>query len=139
MTNTNSSQPPNDTLKGIIEGAISSELGSIDALPAEVADRIREIYRAFIPVYIETIRVRDSHPQDWLPQQIVPDPEVVEDLLHFFSDYQELARRFKRINRQVKHMLTIDRQTDPHRFQRCVAEILSDERGPSIMDAIVDP
>ena len=123
----------------LIASVIETELGSIDALPAEVTARVREIYEAFLPVYIEMIRIRDGHSTDWQPRKIVPDPAVVEDMRHFFSDYQDLSRSFQRINRQVKHLLTIDRQAEPHRFERCVQDIVSGGQGPSIMDSLVNP
>ena len=125
-------------MRQLIRSVIESELGIIEALPAEVANRVREVYAEFMPVYIEIIRIRDDHPADWQPRKVVPDPDVVEDMLHFTSDYQDLARSFRRINRQVKYLLTIDRQADPHRFERCVQDIISGGRGPSLMDSLVD-
>ena len=138
MTDKTSSLTFDETMQQIIARSIDSAFGRVDGLPTEVADRLRMVYREFIPVYLEIIRLRDSRSKDWLPKVIVPDPEVVEDMLHFFSDYQDLTRRFKRMNRQVKKLLNIDRQADPHRFERCVAEIVSNNRDSSIMDAIVD-
>ena len=126
-------------MQQLIKSVIELELGTIEALPPAVADRVREVYAEFVPVYIEIIRIRDDHPADWQPRKVVPDPDVVEDLLHFTSDYQDLARSFRRINRQVKNLLTIDRQADPHRLERCVQEIISGGQGPSLMDSIVDP
>ena len=90
-----------------------------------------------MPAYVEIIRVKDNRSAAWQPKEIVLDPEVVADMSHFFSDYQNLAREFQQINRQVKNLLKIDRQTDRQRFDRCVAEIVSDSRGPSLMDSLV--
>ena len=123
----------------MVDRAIDAVIGSIDALPPEVAARLREVYGAFLPAYIEIIRVKEGRPKQWQPRTIVPAPEVVEDMLHFFSDYQDVARSFKRINRQVKYLLTIDRQAEPGRFDRCVAEIVSGEKKTSVMNSIVDP
>ena len=131
------SQTADDAMQRIIDGAIEAAFGNVDALPPEVGARLRDVYREFIPVYLEIIRAKDGHPADWLPQQIVFDPEVVEDMRHFFSDYQDLARSFKRINHQVQNLLKIDRQADPHRFERCVADIVSGSQGAWIMDSIV--
>ena len=137
MTEKNNTLLNQETLQRIVEGAIQSEIGRIDALPREVADLVRNVYGEFMPVYIEMIRTRDNHPQEWQPQVLVIDPEVVDDLQHFFSDYQRLSRRFKQINRQVKNLLKMDRRADPRRFQECVAEILSGGEGLSIMCSLV--
>ena len=131
------SQTADEALQRGIDGAIEAAFGNVDALPPEVGARLRDVYREFVPVYLEIIRAKDGHPADWLPQPIVFDPEVVEDMLHFFSDYQDLTRSFKWINHKVKNLLKIDRQADPQRFERCVAEIVSGSQGSWIMDSIV--
>ena len=90
-----------------------------------------------MPVYVEMIRIRDNHPKQWQPKVIAIDPEVVEGMLHFFSDYQRLARRFKQVNRQVKYLLTLDRRADFHRYEACVKKIVSRDREVSIMSSII--
>ncbi len=137
MINENHSSGYDDFIRRIIEHAIESEIGQIDTLPPEVVLRVRDVYEAFMPAYVEIIRIKDNHPKDWQPQKVVPDPAVVEDMSHFFSDYQDLARRFKRVSRQAKNLLNINRQADPQRFERCVKEIVSGSDGSSIMRTLV--
>ena len=138
MTHPNRSPDSNQSVDRIVEQAIASQVGDIEALPPEVATRLKAVYREFMPAYVEIIRVKEKHSIAWQPQQIVPDPDVVEDMLHFFSDYQNLARRFKQINRQVNNLLKIDRRADRQRFERCVAEIVSGTPDTSLMDSLVD-
>jgi hypothetical protein len=137
MVTKNRSFKTDESMQQVVESAIESEIGSLDTLPPEVAVRLRDVYGEFLPAYVEIIRIKEGHPAHWQPARIVPDPGVVEDMLHFFSDYQDIARSFKQINRQVKNLLKIDRQVDPHRFERCVAEIVSGPDGSSLMDSLV--
>ncbi|MDP4858066.1 MAG: hypothetical protein NWR42_11700, partial [Desulfobacterales bacterium] len=90
------------SMQQLIESAIKSEIGDIDQLPHSVAARVRDVYGEFIPVYTEMIRIRENQHRDWRPAILPIDPDMVEDMLHFFSDYQHLTRAFKRLNREVK-------------------------------------
>ena len=139
MKNNGRSFEGEEGLNGVVERAISSEIGNIGALPRKVADRLREIYRDFIPVYVEMIRMKENKPKHWQPTEIAIDPEMVEDMRHFFSDYQNLTRRFKAIRRQVKYLLTLDREAEPHRYKTCVEKIVSGNETVSFMYSIVDP
>lgn len=137
MTN-NIDAPPNErSLQQLTKIAITSEIGAIDHLPQEVIERIWNVYRDFIPVYIEMIRIRDNHPADWRPTDLSIDTEMVEDMLHFFSDYQHITRAFKRLNRQVKILSTLSRKTDQRRYGEWVNKILSGDRSDSLMDSII--
>jgi hypothetical protein len=119
----------NTTIEGqsmqqLIERAIKSEIGNIDQLPDAVAARVRDVYGEFMPVYTEMI----------LPI----DPDMVEDMLHFFSDYQHLTRAFKRLNREVKTLLALDRHSEPHRYDELAESIVSGGDRRSLMKSIIE-
>jgi hypothetical protein len=95
------------SMQRLIDSAIESEIGDIDQLPRSVAARVRDVYGEFIPVYTEMIRIRENRDGDWRPVILPIDPDMVEDMLHFFSDYQHLTRAFKRLNREVKILLAL--------------------------------
>ena len=137
ITDANRLSETDSPIDRVVARAIESQIGSIAALPPEVAVRLKEIYREFVPAYVEIIRIKNKRSAAWQPEEVVLDPEVVADMSHFFSDYQELAREFQQINRQVKNLLKIDRQADRQRFERCVAEIVSGTRGSSLMDSLL--
>jgi hypothetical protein len=134
----------NRTIEGqpmqqLIESAIKSEIGDIDQLPRSVAARVRDVYGKFIPIYTEMIRIRGNHDRDRRPAILPIDPIMVEDMLHFFSDYQHLTRAFKRLNREVKTLLTMDRHREPHRYDELAERFLSgggDRR--SLMNSILE-
>lgn len=125
-------------MQQLIEGAIKSEIGDIDQLPHSVADRVRDVYGEFIPVYTEMIRIRENQHRDWRPAILPIDPDMVEDMLHFFSDYQHLTRAFKRLNREVKTLMAMDRQSEPHRFDEWVENIVSGGDQRSLMNSILE-
>ncbi|MEN8781952.1 MAG: hypothetical protein ABF292_12695, partial [Desulfobacterales bacterium] len=126
------------SMQQLIEGAIKSEIGDIDQLPHSVADRVRDVYGEFIPVYTEMIRIRENQHRDWRPAILPIDPDMVEDMLHFFSDYQHLTRAFKRLNREVKTLMAMDRQSEPHRFDEWVENIVSGGDQRSLMNSILE-
>ncbi|MEN8807691.1 MAG: hypothetical protein ABF291_09450 [Desulfobacterales bacterium] len=138
MTNKKNTNIVGQSMQQLIEGAIKSEIGDIDQLPHSVADRVRDVYGEFIPVYTEMIRIRENQHRDWRPAILPIDPDMVEDMLHFFSDYQHLTRAFKRLNREVKTLMAMDRQSEPHRFDEWVENIVSGGDQRSLMNSILE-
>jgi len=134
----NSTTTNNQTMQGQIESMIKSEIGDIEQLPQQVVARIRDVYTGFVPVYVEMIRIKENHPIDWQPTNLKADAEMVEDMLHFFSDYQHITRAFKRLNRQVKCLLTMDRQEDPQRYDEWAEIIVSGNKKRSLMNSIIE-
>ena len=122
----------------IIETAITSTLGNIDALPDGVVVQIRDVYREFIPAYLEMIRIRDNRPKKWQPDTLVIEPDVADDMGHFYSDYQHLVRRFHEVNRQVKQLLTLNRKKDPHRYDALVEQIISGRKESTVMSSLFE-
>jgi hypothetical protein len=126
------------TMQQLIDSAITSEIGDIDPLPRSVAARVRDVYGKFIPVYTEMIRIRENQDRDWRPAILPIDRDMVEDMLHFFSDYQHLTRAFKRLNREVKNLLALDRQSEPRRYDELAESIVSGGDRRSLMQSILE-
>lgn len=125
-------------MQQLIESAINSEIGDIDQLPHSVAARVREVYGEFMPVYTEMIRIRENQHRDWRPAILPIDPDMVEDMLHFFSDYQHLTRAFKRLNREVKTLMAMDSHREPHRYDEWAENIVSGGDRRSLMNSILE-
>lgn len=125
-------------MQQLIESAINSEIGDIDQLPHSVAARVREVYGEFMPVYTEMIRIRENQHRDWRPAILPIDPDMVEDMLHFFSDYQHLTRAFKRLNREVKTLMAMDRHRESHRYDEWAENIVSGSDRRSLMNSILE-
>ena len=127
------------SMQQLIESAIKSEVGDIDQLPRSVAARVRDVYGEFMPVYTEMIRIRENKHRDRRPAFLPIDPDMVEDMLHFFSDYQHLTRAFKRLNREVKILMAMDRHHEPHRYDELAESIVSgDGDRRSLMKSILE-
>ena len=125
-------------MQQLIERAIKSEIGNIDQLPDAVAARVRDVYGEFMPVYTEMIRIKGNQHGDRRPAILPIDPDMVEDMLHFFSDYQHLTRAFKRLNREVKTLLALDRHSEPHRYDELAESIVSGGDRRSLMQSIIE-
>jgi len=125
-------------MQQLIERAIKSEIGNIDQLPDAVAARVRDVYGEFMPVYTEMIRIKGNQHRDRRPAILPIDPDMVEDMLHFFSDYQHLTRAFKRLNREVKTLLSLDRHSEPHRCDELTESIVSGGDRRSLMKSIIE-
>jgi hypothetical protein len=126
------------SIQQLIESAIKSEIGDIDMLPHAVAARVRDVYGEFIPVYTEMIRIKGNQHRDRRPAILPIDPDMVEDMLHFFSDYQHLTRAFKRLNREVKTLLALDRHSEPHRYDELAESIVPGGNRRSLMKSIFE-
>ena len=125
-------------MQQLIESAIKTEIGDIDQLPEAVAVRVRNVYGEFMPVYTEMIRIKGNRHQDRRPAILPIDSEMVEDMLHFFSDYQHLTRTFKRLNREVKTLLALDKHKEPHRYDELTESIVSGGDRGSLMTSILE-
>jgi len=126
------------SMQQLIESAIKTEIGDIDQLPDAVAARVRDVYGEFMPVYTEMIRIKGNQHRDRQPAMLPIDPDMVEDMLHFFSDYQHLTRAFKRLNREVKTLLSLDRHSEPHRYDELAESIVSGGDRRSLMKSIIE-
>lgn len=138
MTEKGDTNQKEDHIQKLIEGAIQSEIGDIDRLPHHIAARIRDVYGKFIPIYLEMIRIRENHPRDWRPGVLPLEPDMLEDMLHFFSDHQHITRAFMRLNRRVQLLATLDPEKDSRRYTEVVESIVSDEVRTSLMDSLLD-
>ena len=137
METNNTLSDDENRLEKAIEAAIESELGDVDALPPEVFTRVRAIYRKFMPAYIEMMRLQKNHPKGWRPDSVDIDPDLVEDLLHFFSDYQHVAREFKQINRQVRQLLKLNPEKEARQYGETVDKIVSGREETPILASLV--
>jgi Lhr-like helicase len=126
--------PMNQLIKNIIK----SEIGATEKLPLEAMNRIKEVYSRFIPAYVEIMRVKGGHPPSWRPETLTIDAEIVEDMMHFFSDYQHIAREFKAINHKVIALLGMDRRKNPKKYNEWLNHIISGTSKKKILSSIVE-
>ena len=116
--------------------AVWEKLAGLGDLPEEVRRRVQRIYAAFVPVYLEMMRMKHGYAMDWLPDSIAIDSELVEGLRHFFSDYQRITNDFISINRKMEKLRKIDKETYPDLFVDQVRAFLSDQDDEEMMRKI---
>ena len=85
-----------------------------------------QICRDFMVGYLNFLRQKETQSSDWFPEKLVIDWDLVDDMRHFFSDYQHITNSFLTLTRQFKKLQDIDRHQQPHAYQHMIANILSD-------------
>jgi hypothetical protein len=112
----------------ICETIIANRLGDISALPEEIKKKVFRIYREFIVSYLNVFRQKEGKPRDWFPQSLLIDPDMVDDMRHFFSDHQHVTQAFLTLNKQMDELHGIDRDSQPLLYQHMIADIATGTR-----------
>ena len=73
-----------NTLEAFYQAVIRSRLGDISTLPEKLVDHISRIYREFIAAYLNLLRQEENKPDGWYPQEWSINPELVDEMRHFF-------------------------------------------------------
>ena len=113
-----------DTQKAVVQMGIESILGRTEDLHPKLVEAIEDIYFDFIPAYLGFFRKKNGLEPDWQPSRFALDLGLVEEMRHFFSDYQEMTNRFLSLNRSVQHLRSIDRGREPTRYEAFTGELL---------------
>jgi len=127
-----SDNKPKHTLEEMCAAAIENHLGDISDLPTALPNRVREVYGDFVQGYLNLLRQKENRPRDWLPATWSLDPELADDMRHFFSDYQHIANAFFFMNLKIEQLRKIDPGRRPELYQQVVADILrGSDQSPS--------
>ena len=116
---------PDTRIDQLCEDLIAEKWVDSADFPAELCKAVWGVYRIFISGYLNFLRQKESKPSDWFPEKLVIDWELVDEMRHFFSDYQHITTSFLILNRQLDNLSDIDRGKQPKLYQHMVAEILS--------------
>ena len=131
-----------DNLNALISRAINVRLGNIDTLPVVAQSKIRETYTAFYTAYTRILGLKQR------PENLEGlyrgefDPEIIEYMQHFFSDYQNIYRQFTALNQHARALLQTDPDKSPTRFQELLQVLVSGTdnfSNGSILDEILTP
>jgi hypothetical protein len=106
-----------------VSRAISHRLGRIDALPQSAQKKIREVYREFCSAYMGIGGLKGKKTEQWDGTDL--DPEVIEYMRHFFSDYQKVCRDFLAVNCHAQALARIDRKKQPESLAARLDALLS--------------
>jgi hypothetical protein len=122
-----------ERIQALAETAMAEKLGPLEDLPRAVQAHVREVYREFMKAYVEIVRIKDNRARDWLPESIRIDPEITEDMRHFFSDYQHITNEFLHIQAKIDNLKAIDRNRTPGLYEELVNVILSRATSENVM------
>jgi hypothetical protein len=109
---------------------IARRLGEISDLPEALTTFVFRIYREFITSYLNLLRQKEGQPQDWFPESLSIDPALIDDMRHFFSDHQHIAKAFLDLNQKMDKLREIDKGKQPNLYQHRVARILNQDIDP---------
>jgi len=115
---------PDSALEKLCNAAIERRLGDISGLPKELVAYVLKVYREFISSYLNILRQSEKKPADWVPETLFIDAELTDDMRHFFSDYQHIAREFNRLNQKMGRLQEIDKNRQGNLYQHTIDDIL---------------
>ncbi len=105
---------------------IAETWGHKNDFPQELNPRANHICRKFIVGYLNFLRQKEAKSPDWFPETLVIDWDLVDDMRHFFSDYQHITKSFLTLKRQLKGLRDIDKNRQPNAYRHMIDEILAD-------------
>jgi hypothetical protein len=115
---------PDSRINPICETIIVERLGDISDIPPELVKVVFQVYGEFIASYLNVLRQKEGKPPGWFPEPLSIDPVLVDDMRHFFSDYQHITNAFLTLNKQIDELREIDKNKAPDLFEHAVACIL---------------
>ena len=113
----------NTQLDRVCQAVIAQRLGEISDLPEALTKFIYRTYREFITSYLNVLRQRESKAPDWFPESLSIHPELVDDMRHFFSDYQHITRAFLTLNIQMDALRKINKDNQPKLYEHMIHSI----------------
>ncbi len=116
---------PNSRIQRFCEAIIAERLGDISALPNRLVRHVSHVYGDFIAAYLNVLRQKEGKPRNWFPESLSIDPALVDEMRHFFSDYQHITKAFLSLNKQMDELREIDKDKQPNLHEHTVASILS--------------
>ena len=109
------------------EAIIAERVGDISTLPNKLVKHVFQVYGDFIAAYLNLLRQKEGKPQDWVPESLLIDPALVDEMRHFFSDYQHITKAFLTLNKKMDELNKIDKYKQPNLYEHIVASILGHE------------
>jgi hypothetical protein len=116
---------PDSRIRSFCEAIIAKRLGNMPTLPNRLVNHVWHIYGEFIAAYLNILRQKKGKPRDWFPESLYIDSALVDEMRHFFSDYQHITEAFLALNKQMDELREIDKNEQPNLYEHTVGSILS--------------
>lgn len=129
--------------EAVVNDAIKARLGDIDGLPDAARQKIHQVYQAFYDAYLKIADLKKASANSDTERTDAAgfDPDVIEYMQHFFSDYQNIYREFKSTNRHARALIQTDQNEDADSFENQLNALISGKSHfaeASVMDEILD-
>lgn len=125
-----------------IDTVMHAEVARLASLPEKTRAAIQWVYRHVGRAYLGWRRIQAQQPATWLPPETRFDSELLDELGHFYSDYQRSVQALAAVRRNVARLQAIDPQTHPAAY-RDVVDRLTKHGGASdaaeIMQTLLEP
>jgi hypothetical protein len=116
---------PDSRIQLLCEAVIAKRLGDFSTLPMKLVKHVFQVYGDFIAAYLNVLRQKKGKPRNWFPEALSIDPALVDEMRHFFSDYQHITKAFLTLNKKMDELNEIDKDKQPNLYEHMVARILS--------------
>ena len=115
-------------LMQICRDELAEKTGDISFLPPKLINHALRVYCEFISGYLNILRQKEGKSMDWFPDSVTIDFSIVNDMRHFFSDYQHITKEFLSLRDKMDELIKIDKGKHPKLFQHKVDQILVQAR-----------
>jgi hypothetical protein len=126
-----------------IHKAMEADLGSLAQLPQALQERIQTVYHEAGMAYLGWRRIQDQQADAWVPAEATFDATLLDDLGHFYSDYQQVVKSIALIRKKIGRLQSIDPSKSPDAYEEIVKELMEmNDRGPmpgQVMAGLMDP
>ena len=116
--------PSNHRIDQLCKNLIAETWGDRVDFPEELSSWADHICREFIVSYLNFLRQKEAKPSEWVPEKLVIDWGLVDDMRHFFSDYQHITKRFYKLNREMERLGEMDKDRHLKLYQFTIDKIL---------------
>lgn len=117
---------------------MEAELGSLAHLPDAVKRRVESVYRDVSTAYVGWRRIQEHKNNDWVPPENMFEPTLLNDLGHFFSDYQHQIKTLEMIRRTVNLLRSLDPSQDPETHSQLVKRLAKNTERNELTNRIME-
>lgn len=121
----------------LTEALLARKLRPARDYPAAFVQKVRQTYTQFLKAYLDLIQLQGSAAPALQADTFRVDETVVDEMRHFFSDYQHITREYIRVARLLASLGRIDRQKQPHLFQQVLDEVQTPGRESDLLKGVM--
>jgi hypothetical protein len=121
----------------LTEALLVRKLGRLQDYPEALIEKARHTYALFLKAYLDTTRIKGADESPLQADTFRIDKSVVDEMRHFFSDYQHITREFIRVEGLLSRLAQTDREKEPHLYRQILDEIRSPGCESELMKGVI--